>query len=387
MGSYLSLSPSSAARWVVCPASVALQAEYPRQPDSVALQEGIASHELAEKALKGYLRKGKIDFSFLEAQEVASNGYIITQEMKDAVKLYIEDIFKTHIGNNLVGSERNVEFFLACEKIHARCKGVIDFWASSEDFKKLVIWDFKYGHSPVSAYENWQLLCYAVSLCYAYQVNNDTIIELRIVQPRAYGKTLSVWSLQASSIGAYHEKLKKAADNVLSDSPTACVSEQCRYCRASHGCRALQEASLKATHTAKEYSTPNEINGVGLSYEIGYLKEAQDILKYRLDALEAEAKKQISEGRSVPGFCLEPTFSSLKWSKSIEEIKALAELFGIDSTRILKAPELITPTQAKKIPELKELIPSYASSEKTGMKLAKLNQNDIINKLGEKYDN
>jgi hypothetical protein len=82
-----------------------------------------------------------------------------------------------------------------------------------------------------------------------------------------------------------------------------------------------------------------------LSTELAVITAAHERVGYRLAALQSEAEHRIRSGSYVPGWSLESKPGRLEWSKPLEEVLYLGALCGVDLSR----PDVITPTQAKKL--------------------------------------
>lgn len=104
------------------------------------------------------------------------------------------------------------------------------------------------------------------------------------------------------------------------------------------------------------------------------VQAAADMLKAMKGGLEEEAEALIRSGTSVPGFQLQPGRGKTDWNKSVDEIVALGDMFGID----LRKAGTKTPLQATKI--LAEagidgsVISGYSSQVSGGLQLV---QSDV----------
>jgi len=359
------ISPSSAGQWVQCPASVKFQQDFPRETDPIAAREGSAAHWLAARALQG------ADCSGLT---VADNGIEITDEMHAAVRAYCDDVER-------VAGVIHVEQRISCPKIHAEAYGTCDCYSVVGN--RLTVWDFKFGILPVSAHLNYQLLMYASGILSNISDKNITEIDLRIIQPRAYNRAecgFTHWLLDVTELPKFEAILHVAAAAALNDAPPAETGGHCRYCRARHACPALRIETAKWAEAAREYSSPQELPPPALGFELEYLQEAAEIIKYRLEALEAQTIKAITAGGLVPGFSVKQTFSREKWTVNFNEIQALGELLGFD---LAKPAEAITPTQARKLGLDKEITSKFAGKAPAGLKLVR----DNINEAKEVFTN
>jgi hypothetical protein len=137
------LPPSSAARRMACPGSRALEEAHGMNDPTDASNEGNLAHTVAAMALND-----KIDVS----KDMAAN---FTDEMHEGAKYYLDTV-KRFLSLHTVVVEEQVQ----CTSIHPDMWGTPDAWGIDEDMN-LHVFDYKYGFTPVEAYENWQLLAYA----------------------------------------------------------------------------------------------------------------------------------------------------------------------------------------------------------------------------------
>jgi hypothetical protein len=68
------------------------------------------------------------------------------------------------------------------------------------------------------------------------------------------------------------------------------------------------------------------------------------LLDARVSGIEAQAVAAVKRGALVPFWMMESVPGRLAWNKPEAEVFALGDMLGLD---LRKAPEAITPTQAK----------------------------------------
>lgn len=343
MTTHSKLPPSSAARRMACPGSRAMEERYGRDEKSEASIEGELAHELAALYAKAY-NQGGIEFVDYKDGEY-------TEEMDDCAREYGR-IIDTFIDEEDLHIESPVYMN---DTIHPEMWGTPDAWGIITAYLGagisstiLHIFDYKYGFTPVEAYENWQLLAYACGLVVMHYHTTD--IYLHIIQPRDYisGNKHKMWHLTAQELMSYKQRL--IASEALAMSPNAplIVSDQCKYCKARYACPALQQAAFGATEVAHRSPIPN-LTPKELGTELKFLHDAQELLNYRVTALEAEAEHLLMSGERVDNYELKHTESRLMWNASKEDILFMGQAFGVD----LKKEDVLTPTQAIKagVPE------------------------------------
>ena len=352
------LAPSSAARWVACPASVDLCARYPGEDTPQSL-EGTAAHWVASEMLEGVV---------IPAGTLAPNGVEVTEEMLDAADLYVDDVREVAAG----GGDLHIEETVLIKSIHSDNGGTPDAWHWLAATRVITIWDFKYGHGFVDAYENWQLIDYVAGILEKLGINgsNDAqaTVRMRVVQPRNYHRDgpIREWSVKAVDLRSYFNILRMAATKAWLRKDAKCIpNTECKHCSARHVCTALQQTGFEGMDVVSGMA-PSELSPEALSLELRMLQHYKARMEARMTGLEAMAAAEIKAGRSVLGFGMEPTQGRVKWTKPIEEVVALGQMMGVDISK----PGALTPAQAAKKGLPAELLAAYSARDEGGLKLA-----------------
>ena len=317
----MTLSPSGAARRVACPGSHKLSATLPKTTSEYA-QEGILAHKVAVLAL---------------TSEHTTRCDDITDEMIEGAKLYAGFIHSRYQGRDI-----HIEESISIHMIHPECKGTPDAWTYDLG-GEIDIYDYKFGHSFVEVFENWQLIEYAAGVLYRVGANSNVYVNMHIIQPRSFhpdGQIRS-WRILASDLIPYFEKLKGAECEATSDNPRTRVSQQCNYCPARHVCPALQAAAMDSID-ASNSAIPHNITTTELSTELRFLEHAASILSNRISGLQAEALAMLSRGERLPHYYAEHGRGREHWTIPAEDVIALGEMMGVP----LSKPVVITPKQA-----------------------------------------
>ncbi len=343
----MELRPSSAGRWVACPASPALEAPFPNA-SSEAAREGTAAHWVAEQVLKG-----------ASLSERAPNNVHITAEMLSYVGEYVE-----HVRNVIIGSTAG---FVIEHPVALGCgvKGSCD--AACLDGGHLHLWDLKYGWSLVEAAGNWQLVTYAIGLYEQYCGSIDKV-TMHIVQPRPShpeGRVRS-WTLTIPELDEYRAKLYAAAELARRPGPpypAAATGSHCRYCRALHVCPAAQAAAMNAIDVS-ESGVPHGLSTPSVASELRTLYRAEEALKLRKIALEGQAIAALKTGGIVPGYSLQQAKGHRKF-RDVSDIPPLEALTGLSLSE--SAP--VTPAEAKRRGMSEEILLIYTEKPETGLKL------------------
>lgn len=336
------LAPSSANIWVPCPGSVRMTADLPDE-ETEAAREGTLAHEQAASVLMDQL----------EATD-------------EHVQFYVDHIRKTAQGGSVY-----VENTIGIPGIHPGCHGTPDVYFLT-DAETLHVADFKYGFGPVSAYENWQMICYACGLLDMYP--QITRVHFHIVQPRVFGEKVRHWACNTEVLNDYIERVKASAASAMSPSALCNPGLWCRYCKARGICRALRDTTGKVLDTTYLPIT-YELERSDLGGELQMLKRGIKLIEYRIAALEEQAIKALDSGQPVPGFGLKPSVGRMRWNKTVDEVKALGDMFGIS----LGKDATVTPAQAVKAGIPESIVKTYADRPSNGVKLVEVDGSEIFN--------
>lgn len=342
------LAPSSMARTVQCPASVRMEQQFPETEDSPDAADGEAVHWGSAEMLAGRL---------VDEGQRAPNGVLLTQEMVEAVDLYCDDVTKALAVFGMKPSDGAIETPVSIERIHPQCWGTPDFRAWIPAHLRggrplLILWDLKYGHRDVRAFENWQCVAYVAGCLAATNLPDTEVdVEVRIAQPRSYHREGPVrrWAFAAVHLRPMVNIASTASHEALGENPRARVGPECRDCRARHACPTLQRAAAGACDEAGK-AQPFGLTPAALGVELRYLKRAEELLKARISGLEEQALALQRSGTAVPHWAVEHGSGRRRWAKPVGEVLALGRMFSLD---LAKPIEAITPLQAvaKGLPE------------------------------------
>lgn len=367
------LPPSSAARRVACPGSRRLEATI-ESVDNPMAEEGRRAHEVAAARLK-YALNG-CDPHLYEEKSISES------DMIEGAKLYSDYVISKLNADWGMLSKFAIEEKIGITNIHAKCWGTVDCWLglTFSDSYTVHIFDYKYGHTYVEVFENWQLIEYAAGVLeyIGYPHNLRPIsVHLHIVQPRYFGKEGKTreWLIDAKDLEPYFEILRKTESLALQDDAPLIPGKECRFCSAKNICPALKEKSNALARNILESNHAGWVNEEELAKELKTIRDASNILDARLNGLTQEAISMLQSGKRVPGFRLEHSAGREVWKKPAEEIIALGAVYGVD----LKKPvDVITPAQAVKLALDADIVKQY-SERKTGE--AKLVEDKIARKI------
>lgn len=242
------LSPSSSKRWFACPGSTVMEGLYPART-SQASDEGTACHAVAAWCLTEHWRANKRigEYIPVSTEHDAEPRWVqFTPEMADMVQEEVDRVRLITIGYSLLMVEERVNFSHIVGQPNQF--GTLDVGAVVD--RELQIHDFKFGHTPVEAEKNTQLLIYALALydevSLAYDIDN---VRLLIHQPK-YKPT--EWSCSPGYLEQFRATLRSHAISVfnaeqeygrlslpiwqhtfLNQNPD---DEKCQFCRAMGSC-------------------------------------------------------------------------------------------------------------------------------------------------------
>ena len=347
-GKHALLSPSSAARWMRCPASVVVTRDMPEDSSPYAI-EGTCAHRLAELLLNG-----ADGFPADEAAKVIAAG-VDPDSLVEPVRVYVD--YVRSLGSEIV-TEVSLDISLITKEPEAR--GTSDAVVFSEGV--LHVCDLKYGKGePVSADGNPQLAIYAGAALAAF----DFLGEIRevcmhIVQPRL--NSISVWRVSVDELMAFLADVTRAGaqclrlldeyrdpDTVPAEFFQPCA-KSCRFCRNRGTCAALAKYALSVAGL----DLPAPLKASLDVQQLAYILDRIGLIKSWMGEVEAAAHAALMEGREVPGYKLvEGRAGSRKWTDESKAEKLLKAWKVPADFRYVKS--LISPTQAEKLLKLKTL--------------------------------
>lgn len=370
---HCAIPPSSAARRVQCQGSWLMEQMYPDTGDNEEAMIGTASHELFVPMIEAATKGG---LNFPKPQDVigkkATNGIEWDQASYDGALMFsdeIERIMRETDCYNPVVEQR-----IAVPRIHPELWGTPDCRLFSTKQMKLYVADYKFGHRPVEAFENYQMIEYAVGCLDEITTGNGLIdsdieVEIIIVQPRAphWQGPIRRWCINGGDLRGYANMLYNVEHTALSGKAACNTGPECRDCSARHACGTLQAATGGVMDFASE-PIPTDLDPMALGTEITLLRRADELLSARLKGLEAQAEGLILSGGDINmlGYSLQQDYGHKKWAVSNDEVFIMGDLSGVE---LRKDPEPITPTQAQKAGIDETVIKAYSITPRTGFKL------------------
>jgi hypothetical protein len=373
------LSPSSASRWLHCPGSVALHAEYPDSGSEHA-DEGTAAHALAEHTLN---RPDGNCIDYL-GMVIPTDSRPFTVDIDMAAEVqkyvgYVRDVQARCDGELFVEQRLSIEHLTgepgAC--------GTSDAVILSNDGATLHVIDLKYGRGvKVDAFTNEQLAIYASAALREIDLLGDVdTVVMHIVMPRL--GHIDTWELSIvqpiephpvngnRNMRTFEQHVIQAAAHAITfiGKPSAEVliedlqpsDDTCQWCRAKATCPAL--AAKVQADVGADFETIIETGStptIGESADIAEKIKAVDLVEAWCKAVRAEAERRLHSGIAVPGYKLvEGKRGARAWTAETEAEEVMKSMrLKQDEMYDFK---LISPTKAEKL--LKESPKRWARLE------------------------
>lgn len=342
MSLHATLSPSSAERWISCPASVRMAESVPEGEDSVYAREGTAAHALAEIMARHQLLNGlttaklnkelaawRKEFDILDEAEA---------EMTEHAQAYVD-----YLRERL---EANPDSQLLLEQ--RLPTGVPDSWGTSDAVivSPIVVEsvDFKYGLGVrVEAVGNPQVRLYGVGALDTYGdlLGDVKLVRVTIFQPRL--DHVATEEISADELRAWRQDVVLPAAKLAlgPDAPFGPSEDACRWCPVSGRCKAQMEFV-----TLRDFGTPAELLE---PEELAEALEQIPLIRAWCTAVEDYSLNRVySEGKPIPGYKVVMSGGQRKVVDEPGAIEALRSLGYTD--------EQILNVKVKGIGELEKLL-------------------------------
>lgn len=374
------LSPSSAKKWLACPAALACEFGLPNESGQAAIN-GTVMHLVAETVLnrvikgediradtyKGVyaLNEGKGPIKALVKPE--KGGVLITDDFVSQVNKYVDYCRPIVDAAELVEVESRVNLTrvlhpgveLNGEPLQtfgtADLVAVIEGFTGESNSAMLIVGDLKTGRHKVLAKENKQMMLYALGLLRKLKRLYDiTAVRLVIFQPYAGGA--DEWDTTPEALELFGKFASKAALKAidafergkkgLKPADFRPGNDACRWCRFAEKCTAKRKvASVEAESDLSDDSTEMSLDQLKAEWD------KLPLMRQHIADIEKAMYTALMRGEQVEGLKLvEGRPGNRSWS-DIEAVQLLAR----GNPDIMYKETLLSPTEAEK--EVKGLHP------------------------------
>lgn len=306
-------SPSSAHRWIHCPASIKLSEGVPAATSQYA-EAGRLAHSIAElKARKRFLVLNKRTYN-AQLKKLQEDPLYLP-EMDGYTDLYVETLEQHAMAFHsapFLALETSVPVGLFTQETkedETPATGTADCIQIAEG----VLWvtDYKNGAGvPVDAEQNPQMMLYALGALAMYTlVYGDSIqtIRMTIVQPALH--SVSDWEISRAELKDWgREVLTPAAMQADSEDPgDPCPGDWCRFCPIKNQCRERANKVLAVEAFGKKLPPLLSDAEVGQA-----LQQAEGLVAWYND-LKDYALQSCLDGKPIAGFKAVEGRSSRGW--------------------------------------------------------------------------
>ena len=338
---HAAITASGSHRWIHCPPSARLEAQFP-DTSSEAAAEGTRAHALAEKKLLTWMKTGR--------RQRHKEDDEVMQESTDNYRDYVIGLY-----NELkaAGAEPdlNIEVRLDLSDWIPEGFGTSD--ACIPSTTALHIIDLKYGKGvKVDAEENSQMRLYALgAVALFWPLYEFEKVVTHIYQPRL--GNISVEEISVEDLIKWGESIKPIARQAFDGKGEQHSGEWCRFCR----CRTVCKTRASEMFTVLE-DQPDTMF-MSLEDVASYLPKLDDAIKWAKD-LQDYALAKARAGEKVPGYKLVEGRSVRKVKDQNAMALALQEA-GYGPDMIWKPLELQTLTNLEKLVGKKAFAKDYAA--------------------------
>lgn len=289
--SHAQLSPSSAARWMTCPGSVALCKDLPDSSSKFAA-EGTMMHTVAEECLSA----AGVNAAMYVGETFNQDGHnsTFTADHVAPVQQYVDYV------NDLVSSTRGellVEQRLPIGHLtnEAGAKGTCDALILAGD--TLYVVDLKGGMGvSVDAENNPQLAIYALAALEEFSLSHDfKTVTMVIHQPRL--SHVSEHTISVTQLKAFGDAVLMAAAVTLDpEAPLVPSTAGCKFCKAKVTCPALRQEVMDTFENVAPEAASDD--------ELGQAMSKVDLIDGWVKAIRAETEQRLLAGVAVDGWKL-----------------------------------------------------------------------------------
>jgi hypothetical protein len=388
------LSPSSAKKWLNCPAALACEFGLPNESGQAAVN-GTAMHTLAEIHLNQFIKQTSLPLERNLGAYVLNEGkgpvralakpekgaVKITEDMLMQVGRYTDycipialgaEVFEVESRVNLTrvlhpGAELNgepLQTFGTADLVAVMPDGSIDLQSFSPTGivshsepllvgNMLIVGDLKTGRHKVLAKENKQMMLYALGLLRVYKRLYDiTAVRLVIFQPYAGGA--DEWDTTPEALEQFGKFASKAALKAidafqrgkkgLKPADFRPGNDACQWCRFSESCNAKRKVASREVESDLTDGTLTD-DGTKIEMSLDQLKAEWDklpLMRQHIADIEKAMYAALMRGEQVEGLKL---VEGRPGNRSWIDPEKIIEAYG---DGVMKSV-LMSPTEAAKV--------------------------------------
>lgn len=300
------LSPSSAARWLVCTPSAKLEALEPFQAASTYAAEGSEAHALAEIKLSYMLEQISVEEYDARFEQFRLSSQYYNSEFNDFVNDYCNEVM-TIIKEDYKGQEVEVHLEVKVEfsDIVPSGSGTSDVVIIGKNFVHVI--DLKFGRGvQVDAANNSQLRLYALGALKKYRLQRIfTEAIMTIIQPRLYLITTDIMPVMDLNNWAI-DYVKPRAELAIQGKGELVSGDHCKFCKRRGKCEVRgQEQLIAAQQEFQEVVVEdNVLEPKNMTPEMisRVMTIAPRFIEWFKDVKDYAAKAMIIDGITIPGY-------------------------------------------------------------------------------------
>lgn len=315
MAKHALCSASSAHRWIECPPSARLCAQYPDERSEYA-QQGTDAHALCQYYVEKALG--------METVDPTSTLEYLDEEMRDCAEQYCEFVMETVEAakelcyDPVILIEQKLDFSDYVEEGF----GTGDCVIVADGI--LYIIDYKHGLGVmVSAEMNPQMLCYALGALELFDgIYDIDKVSLTVFQPRR--ENISTFQISKEELLKWAEAvLKPQAALAYAGKGDFKAGDHCQFCKAKAVCRKRAEYNLELAKY--DFAMPETLNDI----EVSYILTRADALASWVSDVKEFALQQALSGTAYDGFKVVEGKSNRKYT-SESDVAAAVTAAGFD---------------------------------------------------------
>lgn len=328
------ISPSNFERRMLCPGSLNAEKGLP-YTTSVYAETGTMLHEMVNKYITDDYFITSLNLTE-DQQNAVSNAGNYYLELKSSNLTVVKEIH-----------EKTFSLDFLMPGMQGTADSVLILYDKEKNRCQIHVIDYKFGQGvAVNAYENYQLMLYALGVYMHPEISNVvkyycnlgsnqqpfrfTTAHLHIVQPYLENSRWDLSDEQLTSLitGSRMQLIKTAIANSQEENAVRIPSTKaCQFCKAKPTCYALN--SLVPTVNNKDTKELLAAKVRLLSdEELGRIYDNKDLIKTYLTSVEDYIKEKLETGEFL-NYKLMPKMSNRKWRDEAESV--LRDKLGEDA--------------------------------------------------------